>query len=75
MERTDKEASLLETGESKVVAATLENLQMSDSLAGSEGNYFDANATKRLLRKLDIRLVPILATLYLQVYDRWLLTV
>jgi hypothetical protein len=51
--------------DSKATAVIKQNSHVSDSLESSEGSSFDAKATKRLLRKLDIRLVPILATLYL----------
>lgn len=42
-----------------------EIVQLEHALTDADHNSFDGKATKRLLRKMDIRLIPFLALLYL----------
>jgi len=42
-----------------------EVVQLEHALTDADHNSFDTKATKRLLRKMDVRLIPFLALLYL----------
>jgi hypothetical protein len=51
-----------------------EIVQLEHALTDADHNSFDTKATKRLLRKMDIRLIPFLALLYLLSFlDRYVL--
>lgn len=58
--RTDVSDSERSDGLEKSTVAQIENAQTQENHVS-----FDTKATKRLLRKMDIRLIPFLALLYL----------